>query len=293
MKITQLEYFCMVARHRSITQAARQLYVTQPAVSNAIRELEKEFSINLFSHNGRHLTLTREGEIFYQKAEKLLAQIHETSAQLKDLGRFVPPVRIGIPPILSALFFPKLLLHFQTKYPEIPVQLFEYGSIKASNLVAEDILDAAIVNMNYDINKFNYYCLTREEVLFCVWPEHNLYREKKVSAESLKNEPVILYNTDSVQNKSVNAWFASCGIQPNVILYSSQIYTIKGFVQNHLGGAFLYKSMLRMHPDLTGIPLTPPITQEIGLIWKKGKYINGSMEKFISFIQKSSVHNSI
>ena len=48
MKITQLEYFCATCRHHSITQAARELYVTQPAISSAIRELEKEFSINLF-----------------------------------------------------------------------------------------------------------------------------------------------------------------------------------------------------------------------------------------------------
>ena len=68
MKITQLEYFCATCRHHSITQAARELYVTQPAISSAIRELEKEFSINLFVRSKNHVTLTKEGELFYQKA---------------------------------------------------------------------------------------------------------------------------------------------------------------------------------------------------------------------------------
>ena len=72
MKIVQLEYFCMVSHYHSITQAAQKLYVTQPAISNAIKELEKEFSVSLFVRSKNHLTLTTEGELFYQKASELL-----------------------------------------------------------------------------------------------------------------------------------------------------------------------------------------------------------------------------
>ena len=105
MKLIQLEYFCAVSRYHSITQAAQKLYVTQPAISSAIRELEKEFSINLFTRSKNHLTLTTEGEAFYQKASTLLATIHETESELYDLGHQVTPIRIGIPPLLSTLFF--------------------------------------------------------------------------------------------------------------------------------------------------------------------------------------------
>ena len=80
MKITQLEYFCATCRHHSITQAARELYVTQPAISSAIRELEKEFSINLFVRSKNHVTLTKEGELFYQKAQDMLRYIKESSS---------------------------------------------------------------------------------------------------------------------------------------------------------------------------------------------------------------------
>lgn len=87
MKIIQLEYFCAVCRYHSITQAAQKLYVTQPAISNAIKELEKEFSISLFARTKNHMSLTKEGEIFYQKASKLLDTINQTSSELYDLGR--------------------------------------------------------------------------------------------------------------------------------------------------------------------------------------------------------------
>lgn len=123
MKIVQLEYFCMVSQYHSITQAAQKLYVTQPAISNAIKELEKEFSVNLFVRSKNHLTLTTEGELFYQKARELLASIKQTTQQFYDLGKQIPPIRIGIPPLLSTIFFPDLVLEFNKLYPEVPVEL--------------------------------------------------------------------------------------------------------------------------------------------------------------------------
>lgn len=83
MKIIQLEYFCAVARYHSISEAARQLYVTQPAISNAIRELEKEYAIRLFFHGKNKLSLTSEGEQFYRTAEALLKQVENASVQLQ------------------------------------------------------------------------------------------------------------------------------------------------------------------------------------------------------------------
>ena len=97
---------------------------------------------------------------------------------------------------------------------------------------------------------------------------------------------MILYNTDSVQNSTLNTLFDQLEKKPNVILRASQLYTIRNFVQQNLGGAFLYASLLRNMPELIGLPIVPPIEQEIGLIWKKGKYVNSSVEKFLSFTEE-------
>lgn len=284
MKLIQLEYFCAVSRYHSITQAAQKLYVTQPAISSAIRELEKEFSINLFTRSKNHLTLTTEGEAFYQKASTLLATIHETESELYDLGHQVTPIRIGIPPLLSTLFFPEMLLLFHQEHPAIPVELLEYGSIRASRLVQEETLDLALVNMNfYEIDKLNSYEMLSDQIVFCVSPEHPLASYKEVTMEMLKDEPLIMYNTDSVLNTTLQARFDSLRIKPKVLLSASQLYTIHDFVKNQLGGAFLYSSLMENMPGCIGIPVTPLIHQEIGLIWKKGKYINSSVEKYITF----------
>lgn len=293
MKIVQLEYFCAVSQYHSITQAAQKLYVTQPAISNAIRELEREFSVCLFTRFKNHLTLTKEGELFYQKANALLQTIEQTSSQLYDIGRQTAPVRIGIPPLLSTIFFPELLIEFNRKYPDIPVELFEYGSIRAAALVNDDVLDLSFVNMHfYDIDKMNSYQITTDFFVFCVSPEHHLANEPEISIEMLANEPLIMYNTDSVQNTTLNALFENTGNKPNIVLHASQLYTIKNFVRNNLGGAFLYSSLLDDDSGLVRIPVIPHIEQDIGIVWKKGKYINNSVEKFISFTQKYSLQPS-
>lgn len=286
MKIVQLEYFCTVSQYHSITQAAQKLYVTQPAISNAIKELEKEFSVSLFVRSKNHITLTREGELFYQKASELLASVKQTTQQFYDLGKQIPPLRIGIPPLLSTIFFPDLAHEFRMIYPDIPIELFEYGSIRAANLVQEEVLDLALVNMHfYDIDKMNTFRIQTEHLVFCVSKEHHLAKMKEVSIEMLKDEPLIMYNTDSVQNASLTSRFETAGIKPNVIMHASQLYTIERFLQNGSCGAVLYNSLVKNMNGIKGIPITPVIQQDIGIVWKKGKYMNGSVEKWIDFIQ--------
>ena len=264
MKIVQLEYFCAATRLHSITQAAAELYVTQPAISTAIKELEKEFSISLFTRTKNHLSLTKEGEVFYQKAQKLLAEYNNTMEQFHDLGKDIPTLRIGIPPLLSTIFFPDMMIEFKKEYPDIPFELFEYGSIRAANMVMEGKLDLALVNMHfYEIDKLN-------------------------SIDMIKDEPVIMYNTDSVQNETLDAAFKRINTNPNTILHASQLFTIRNFVCNNLGGAFLYASLLRNLPGVTGLPISPAITQDIGLIWKKGSYTTDSTEKFINYAKNRS-----
>lgn len=288
MKIVQLEYFCAATRLHSITKAAAELFVTQPAISNAIKELEKEFSVTLFNRYKNHLSLTKEGEIFYNKACHLLAEYNQTLEQFYDMGQNVSTIKIGIPPLLSTLFFPELMMNFHKEHPDIPFELFEYGSIRAANMVHEGNLDLALVNMNfYEIDKLNSHIIMSDKLVFCVSEEHPLAKCKEVSIDMLKDEPMIMYNTDSVQNETLDAIFKSANINPDIILHASQLFTIQKFICNNLGGTFMYSSLLKNMPDVVGIPITPAITQNIGIVWRKGSYTTDSAEKFISYVIKN------
>lgn len=286
MNINQLEYFCVAAKCQSITQAARKMYVTQPAISGAIRELEKEFSIKLFSNVKNRMVLTEEGQRFYERAQLLLRDVDIAVMQLHDLGAARSVLRIGIPPLWGSTFFPDLSHEFGRKHPQIQLVFYEYGSARAAHLVQEGELDVGLVNLcQDDPEKFHSVCIGRDRVVVAVDPSHRFAREKRVTMEELAGVPLVMYNTDSVLNGFLKTGFEQMGIKPNVQIYTSQIYTMKSMVHNNTCVAFFYESLLQDHPDLVGVPVEPAITQQVGLIWRKDRYIPESIQAFVNFVK--------
>ena len=286
MKLTQLEYFCVAARYHNITKAAKELFVTQPSISNAIKALEEEFGVNLFFRNNNKLTLTPEGELFYKSDEELLAHADSVESEFHELRKKIIPIRIGIPPMLGTIYLPELYLSLKENFPDVDFRLFEYGSIKACDLVLEEKLDIAIVNAEQpSIDKCNSRIIDTEDLLFCVSPDHPLAEQKALLLTMLADEPLILFNTDSVQVMTLIRQFKAVGINPRIILNTSQITTLINMVKSGHMGTFLYRSIVEAHPDIIGIPVMPSIEQRIGVIWKKGKYQNATTEKVIKYIE--------
>ena len=85
---------------------------------------------------------------------------------------------------------------------------------------------------------------------------------------------------------TLSSRFENSDITPNVIMHASQLYTIEQFLQSGTCGAVMYSSLVKTMHGMKGIPITPLIQQEVGIVWKKGKYINGSVEKFLDFMKK-------
>ena len=286
MTLNQLRYFCTAARCHSITQAAKLMFVTQPAVSSAIRELETEFSVKLFSYTNNRLELTVEGEQLYERASSLLDASDDLQLQFQDASRRRPTVRLGTPPNLSAVFFPELLDAFHAAHPEIYLELSEYGSVRACDMVQNEQLDLGLVNMElYAVDKFSNLVLATDRLLFCVAENHPFAGEETLDLRRLDREPVILFNRDSVQNQILLQHFHALGIQPRVVMHSSQIITTRKFVLQGKCGCFFFSSMLPLVPELRGIPIVPEIPTRIGLVWKKGKYISAHTRTFIRFCE--------
>lgn len=284
MTLNQLRYFCTASRCHSITKAAQELFVTQPTISIAIRDLEMEFAVTLFYRTGNQLVLTSEGEALYEKATYILQYCNEMHSECSSKLRKKPPVRIGIPPMLSTIFFPELLYAYMEKYPDSVVELEEYGSSRACDMVQNDELDIALVNMEvYNIDKFNHLVLAHDQLELCVTPEHKLANQSTIPTEELDHENLILFNTDSVQNFLLKVRFETMNINPHIVMRSSQIYTTMQFLKDGKCACFLFGSMFSKFPGYRRIPLDPPIYVNIGLVWKKGKYISNDMQNFITF----------
>lgn len=106
MKLHQLRYFQEVCRQQSITKAAENLHISQPAVSAAIRELEEEFDLKLFKRSHKKLALTTEGSYFLLEVEELLEKAKQISDDMTRLQKKNTCIRIGLPPMIEALEVP-------------------------------------------------------------------------------------------------------------------------------------------------------------------------------------------
>lgn len=286
MTLTQLKYFCETCRCHSITGAANELFVTQPAISLAIRELETEFGITLFTRLNNKLTLTDDGARFYEKAVYILLYCSDMQLELSSNGK-QKPLRIGIPPVLSSIFFPGMLDSYMREYPESSISLEEYGSVRACNMVMQDQLDIALINMEmYNIDQLDSCVLLHDQLVFCVSKGHPLANKEIITPEDLDKKDVILFNKDSVQNMLLKSRFETHNIRPNIIMQGSQLYTIINFIRSENVGCFLYSSIMAGLPKFKAIPLDPPLKNNIGIVWKKGRYITTQMQQFIRFSQK-------
>lgn len=286
MTLTQLEYFCAVCRYHSITRASDVLFVTQPTISTAIKKLEEEFHTELFQHGANRIKLTLEGERFYLKAEALLSKSRDIYGLFPEIGNEGSPVRVGIPPMMSTIFFPDMLYAFHREF-DIPVRLYEYGSVRACQLVSSGGLDAAIVNMDYyDIDHFENFVMLESSYSYCVSRAHSFAGLKKISLDMLRDESMILFNTDSVQNRTIMTSFQSLGIKPHIIMHSSQLFTILNFVRNGDVGAFIFSAVKIDEDEFSSIPLSPDIDARFGMVWRKGITLSQPVRNLINFARR-------
>lgn len=287
MKILQMRYFQTVCRYGSITKAADELFVSQPTISFCIKELEDEFGVKLFHRRHNRLQLTVEGAFFLDKVNYILQSVDALATQMKDMGNNHNHVKIAVPAMISTFLFPQLFNAYVKKYPEVELEMLETGSLQARKLVDANSVDLGITIYDNAVgDSYNVMPLVSTELVFCVSKTHPLANRESISFKDLADEHIILFKADSYQNIFIKRAFSEVGIQPKILLYSSQLYTIKKFLSYGNVGAFLYRQVGEMDKDLVCIPLEQSIIQEIVLIWTKNGSLYSDSENFIQFVKQ-------
>ena len=123
MTLDQLRYFRAVCKYDGVSRAAEMLNISQPSISNAIANLEKEFGIKLFTRRRKRLLLTEEGRILFDLADKLLLQADDTVRVMRELGSNNRALRLGVPPMIGTLVLPILYSEHFKLYPQLKVRI--------------------------------------------------------------------------------------------------------------------------------------------------------------------------
>lgn len=289
LDIKHLQYFIQVTNFKSFTKAAEHLYITQPTISKMIKNLETELGVELFDRSRKQLTLTDAGKVVLEQAKLIDKAFHNLETEMDNLsGLKKGHVRIGLPPILDASFFPKLLGQFHEEYPNITFQLVEDGSKKTEESILEDELDIGIIVLPTENEMFNSLSILKEDILLIIPPDHRLADETEINLPELHKESFILFNKDFVLRDLVVSSCKSAGFDPYIVAESSRWDFIEEMVACKLGIALLPESLCKHLQSnvLAKKIINPNIQWELGFVWNKNKYLSFATREWLRFTQK-------
>ena len=188
----KLKTLIILAKVKNHTQTAELCNLSQPAVTQHIKALEKRYGIDIFRRNGRNLTLTYEGKCLVDNAKKLIALDRNIQKELKKQKGQPKKLDIGITLTAGGYFIPEILEVFKDKYPDLR---FNFHTDLAANILERmrlNELDFAIVDGTPQTDDFNVELLVRDELIIIGPKNHPLAAKEKVSIEELKKEKFIL-----------------------------------------------------------------------------------------------------
>lgn len=286
MTLDQLRYFQAVCKYDSVCRAADILNISQPSISNAIANLEKEFRVDLFTRQHKRLRLTDAGRTLSELTDKLLFQADETERIMRELGTGNQILRLGVPPMIGSLVLPILYGEHFSQYPQLQVRIVEDDSSGLRQLLADGQIDMAFLPHVYPFDGDLWAeSVTELQNVCCVSKTHSLANRKSIGLEELQEEPLVLFKNSFFQTERIMAGFAKLSITPNILLDSAQLSTVQNMIASGTAVGFMFAFLLRSTPDLAGIPLDPPMTTRVSLVWKKSSHVSCDMKNLIHFIK--------
>ncbi len=287
MELRQLEYFQMASRLKNITRAAQRLRVSQPNITVAIKKLEAELGVQLFDRSQKQLTLTPEGKVFLKRIELALRNIDDAILEVNDYKQLQKgTIKIGIPPMMGAYLFPKVFSGFRHLHPNLDVLLYEEGSVTIRDKLESDELDFGIILVPENAPNLNVLKMSRNQLMVCVSKKSPLANKKSITLKDIAASDLIMMKEGSYLRQVVQSKLSALKISPRTVLESGQIVTIKGLVAHQVGIAFLLDFICQNSHDIASIPFYEPIFVDIGLAWKKEKYVSKAAQAFIDFCKQ-------
>lgn len=293
MELKQLESFVAVVVYKSFTEAAKQLYISQPTISTHIQALEKELETKLIVRTTKSIELTKRGAELYECAVKMLDLRDGLLEKWRSWDEKI--IRLGVSTIPSAYILPEFLPKFCKEYPEVFFQSIQSDSKGIIEGVLDGRMDVGLVGMEWE-----------EEVLACIpfyedelvvitpVTEHfQALRKKEVPLEELFKEPMILREKGSGTKKAADQFLEKQGISKDslkVAAYMNDPEAIKNSVAAGLGISIVSKkaaeNMIREKRLLAFEFSRYTSGRKFYIIYRKDDVLKPFISTFINYIQK-------
>lgn len=218
MNVEQLQTFLAAAASLSFTSAARQRYISQPAVSQQIRDLEEHLGVTLFERRGRGLLLTPAGIALQQLVAPILRQLKEAEAQMAAFQGLAQGIlRVGASPTPGVYLLPHAIGRFSTRYPGVHVSLSVMRSDLLVQHALEGELDVVITEQEVSparMRGWNAQALLSDQVVLIARPDHPWAQTGPIRADQLLEQPMILRQKMSATRQLIMDHLALAGVDP-------------------------------------------------------------------------------
>ncbi|MGL5285774.1 DNA-binding transcriptional regulator, LysR family [Aeromonas sp. RU39B] len=292
MDIRALRYFVELVRQQSFTRASEQLFVTQPTISKMVRTLEEELGGPLLIREGRKLTLTDIGQVLYQRAQTILAELHQLESELDDLKRLQRgKLTLGIPPMVGHVVA-DLIHAYRQRWPAVELSIVEYGGRLIEQAVLQGEVDLAVTMLpakagDEALSSFELARYPMRVVL----PDRPEWRgDAPLAMTALREQPLLLYTQSFTLSERLEQYCAAAGFTPQIAARSSQWDFLAAMVRSGMGVTFLPEPVCRR---LTGDglvirPLAPDLVWQLGVIWPAERYLSLSAQAWLDLCRRGA-----
>jgi len=294
----RLQVFHAVAKQSSFTKAAETLFMTQPAVTFQIKQLEEHFNTRLFDRGHGKISLTAAGEVVLEYAERILSLSAELDTRVSELtGEIQGLLLIGASMTIAEFMLPRVLGEFKGAYPGVKARLTVANSETIEHGVAAHSLDIGLIEAPSHLPSLSTEDCCEDELQVVCSPAHPLAKLKAVTPKQLFLYPYISRESGSGTREVADGYFRRAGLDPeglNSVMELGSPDAIKGVVETGLGFAIMSKVIVakeRQLGVLVSLPLAPRLTRTLSLVYPKEKFRSRLVTSFVEF-SKDRLKNS-
>ena len=286
----RLQVFHAVAKQLSFTKAADVLFMTQPAVTFQIKQLEEHFNTRLFDRGHGRIALTPAGEVVLGYAEKILGLSSEMDVRLAELsGEIGGSLMVGASTTIAEFMLPAILGEFKSTYPSVRSRLVVGNSETIENRVMEHAIDIGFIeSLSHEPNLECEVCCDDELVVIC-HPRFPLARHKELTPQKLLEHPYVSREPGSGTREFTESYLRSSGIaleQMNVVMELGSPIALNSVVETGLGFAIASRASIVKEQrlgDIVAIPLKPRLIRTLSMVYLKEKFRSRLVATFVEF----------
>jgi DNA-binding transcriptional LysR family regulator len=289
----RLQVFHAVARHLSFTKAAEVLFMTQPAVTFQIRQLEEHFNTRLFDRVQGRISLTAAGTVALEYSSRILAMSGELDQRMREIsGQMAGPLLIGASTTIADFLLPQVLGEFKSRNPGIVPRLLVANSEIVQDRITERTLDLGFIEGDSHLPSLVTDVCCEDELHVVCAPSHPLAKLKSAIPKALTEHAYVGREAGSGTREVIARYLQTEGVPPDSLTVFMELGSpeaIKGMIATGLGFAVMSRASVAKEirlGELVHIPLAPRLVRNLSVVYPKERFHSRLVDSFVAFAKE-------